>query len=66
MCGMFGSFYDVCAYVLYCFPVGHKKPSVGSGYNMTNIFIMETFYCINVNLLCDCTCVISSHFLINY
>ena len=36
MYGMFGSFYDLCtvhcAYVLYlCFPVGHKKPSVGSG-----------------------------------
>ena len=53
MYGMFGSFYDVCAYVLYlCFPVGHKKPSVGSGDNMTNIFIMEFFIALNnVNII---------------
>ena len=51
--------------IILCFPVGHKKSSVGSGDNMMNIFIMETFYCINVNLLCDCTFVILSHFLIN-
>ena len=56
----------MCICIILCFRIGHKKSSVGCGDNMANIFILETFYCINVNLLCDCTCVILSHFLINY